>query len=174
VTMDDNSWEVPVATGGGFDPGAIVRPVLPAAPTDADPCCIVPLIALAWARSGDKGNLFNVGVIARRSEYLPYIAASLTPETVRDWFSHLFDPGRPARVDRHVLPGCHGLNFVVHDSLDGGVSSAKRFDPLGKSMAQNLLEFPIAVSPLIAGQCAASQEQREAVYEEWRSLARLI
>jgi hypothetical protein len=165
VTMDGKSWEVPVETGGGFDPGSIAKPAFPAPPADADTGCTVPLIALAWARSGDKGNLFNVGVIARRPEYAPYIAASLTPEAVRDWFAHLFDPSRPARVDRYVMPGSHGLNFVVHDSLDGGVSSAKRFDPLGKSMAQNLLEIPIAVSRVVAQACAAEQERREAEYE---------
>ena len=174
VTMEDRSWEVPVETAGGYDPSKIRKHLASPAPDDTDPSCTVPLIALAWARSGDKGNLFNVGVIARRPEYAPYIAASLTCDSVRDWFEHLFDPGRPARVDRYILTGCHGLNFVVHDSLDGGVSSAKRFDPLGKSMAQNLLEFPIAVSPLIARQCAAAQEQREAGYEEWRALERLI
>ena len=164
VTLDGESWMVPVETGGGFDPAAIRAHPIPPAPADIDPDCTVPLIALAWARSGDKGDLFNIGVLARRPEYAPYIAASLTPEAVRAWFAHLLDPNRPARIDRYALPGTHALNFVVHNSLDGGVSSARRFDPLGKSMAQNLLEIPIAVSPLIAETCAAEQERREADY----------
>lgn len=174
VTMDDRSWDVPVETGGGYDPAKVRKHVAPPPPDDTDPGCTVPLIALAWARSGDKGNLFNVGVIARRPEYASYIAASLTIESVRDWFAHLFDLDQPARVDRYVMPGSCGLNFVVHNSLDGGVSSAKRFDPLGKSMAQNLLEIPIAVSRSIAERCAAEQERREADYETYRSLERLI
>jgi hypothetical protein len=165
VTMDGRTWEAPVETRGGFDPKAIARPDEPPAPSDADPQCTVPLIALAWARSGDKGNLFNVGAFPRRPEYAPYIAASLTPERVRDWFAHMFDDKLPARVDRYFLPGTNGFNFVVHNSLDGGASSARRFDPLGKSMGQNLLEIPISVSRRIAEIASAEQAGREAEYE---------
>jgi hypothetical protein len=165
VTMDGRSWAVPVETGGGFDPKMIRRPAELPVPDDIDPSVTVPLIALAWARSGDKGDLFNAGVFARRPEYAPYIAAALTPEAVRDWFAHFLDETRPARVDRYRLPASNGLNFVVHNSLDGGASSARRIDPLGKAMAQILLEIPIAVSPVIARSASSDYARREAEVE---------
>jgi hypothetical protein len=52
----------------------------------------VPLIALAWARSGDKGDHSNIGVIARKPEYLPYIKAALTEQNVTRFMSHVLDP----------------------------------------------------------------------------------
>jgi hypothetical protein len=167
VTMDGKSWEVPVETAGGFDPGAIRRPAELPVPDDIDPATTVPLIALAWARSGDKGDLFKVGVFARRPEYAPYIAAALTSEAVRDWFAHFLDDSVPARVDRYRLPGSDGLNFVVHNSLDGGASSARRIDPLGKAMAQILIEIPIAVSPAIAQAASSDLARREAEVEAY-------
>jgi len=132
-----------------FDPAALVRPPEPARPTDADPALTVPLIAIAWARSGDKGNLFNVAAIAREPRYYPYIAAALTAEAVGAWYAHLVaDPAHP-RVGRFLLPGVGALNFVVQDSLNGGGSVNPRVDPIAKSMGQVLLEFPVPVSRAI-------------------------
>ncbi len=164
--IDGDSWEVPVETGGGFDPAMIRRPAEPPAPDDIDPSATVPLVELAWARSGDKGDLFNVGVFARRPEYAPYIAAALSTEAVRDWFVHFIDDSTPARVDRYLLPGSHGLNFVVHNSLDGGGSAGRRLDRLAKGMGQILLEFPIPVSAAIAEAASADQARREIHYAE--------
>ena len=104
------------------------------------------MIALAWARSGDKGDLFNVGVIARRAEYLPYIRAALTPEAVKDWYAHF----NASKVLRYDLPGFSALNFVVDESLAGGINNSPRLDAAAKGMAQQLLEFPVPVSPAIA------------------------
>ncbi len=129
-----------------FRQAMIVRPEPPALPSDADPAKTVPLIALAWARSGDKGDLFNVGVIARRKEYLPYIRAALTPEAVRDWYAN-FDATTVLRYD---LPGFNALNFVVDESLAGGINNSPRLDAAAKGMAQQLLEFPIPVSASLA------------------------
>lgn len=129
-----------------FAPADLVRPEEPAVPANIDPGATVPLIRLAWARSGDKGNLFNVGVFARVPEHFPYIAAALSAEAVAEWFAHLLDdPTRP-NVERYLLPGSSGLNFVVNDSLGGGGSLCARIDPLAKSMAQILLEFPVPVA----------------------------
>jgi len=166
ASIDGKSWEVPVETAGGFEPGMINRPAALPVPNDIDPAATVPLIALAWARSGDKGDLFNVGVFARRPEYAPYIAAALTEEAVRDWFIHFIDDGAPARVDRYRLPGSDGLNFVVHNSLDGGGSAGRRLDRLAKGMGQILLEYPIPVSPAIAEAASADQARRELQYAE--------
>ena len=124
----------------------VLRPPAPSEPTDASGSYTAPLIALAWARSGDKGDLFNVGVIARKAEYLPYIRAALTPEAVRDWYAQF----NASRVLRYDLPGFNALNFVVDESLAGGINNSPRLDAAAKGMGQHLLEFPVPVSPAIA------------------------
>ncbi len=129
----------------GIDQEAIA-PALPDVPDDADPSQTVPLIRLAFARSGDKGNLFNVAVIARKPEYLPYIAAALTPEVIGKHYGELLSDGRILPVDRFSVPGLSAVNFVVGDSMDGGVLASTGLDPVAKGMAQLLLDFPVAVS----------------------------
>ena len=129
----------------GIDQDAPAPP-LPALPDDADPNLTLPLIRLAWARSGDKGNLFNVAVIARKPEYLPYIAAALTPEAIGQHYGRLLSDGRTLPVDRFIVPGLSALNFVVGDSMDGGILASTSLDPVAKGMAQLLLDFPIPVS----------------------------
>ena len=104
----------------------------------------------AWVRNGDKGDIANVAVIARRPEYLPYIAAALTPDAVRDWYVHHLAEGRNGRVDRFSVPGISAFNFLLHGALDGGCTTSLRFDPLGKSVAQEVLDFPIPVSATLA------------------------
>ena len=126
----------------------------PAAPGDIDPEATVPLLRLAWARSGDKGNLFNVGVFARQPRFYPYIAAALTAEVVADWFAHLVDDPAHARADRYLLPGSLGLNFVVHESLGGGATLSPRVDPLAKAMGQILLDYPVPVSRVLFDELA--------------------
>ena len=101
----------------------------------------VPLVALAWARSGDKGDDENIGVIARRPECLPVLRAQLTPQRVKDWFAHLL----LGEVERFDVPGLHALNFVLQRALGGGGVASLRSDPLGKSFAQMLLDLPVRV-----------------------------
>jgi hypothetical protein len=101
----------------------------------------VPLIRLAWGRSGDKGNFANIGIIARRPEYLPYIRAALTPHAVATVFAHYL----AGPVERFDLPGAHAMNFLLHDVLGGGGTASLRNDPQGKAYAQILLEYPIPV-----------------------------
>ena len=131
-------------------------PRVPAAPRDppkpqgrAD--ASVPLVKLAVARSGDKGNHSNIGVIARALEYLPWIAEALTPEVIVDWMSHVLDPVH-GRVQRWYLPGSHSLNFLLENALGGGGIASLRIDPQGKAFAQQLLEIPIAVPQHLADQ----------------------
>lgn len=129
----------------GFDPGVIQRPPVPAPAGDLGEMAIVPLIRLAWARSGEKGRLFNVAAIARDPAWLPYIRASLTVEAVTDWYRHLFgDPSAP-RVEIFDAPGVHALNIVAHDAQGGGINLSPRFDAAAKSMGQHLLEMPVRV-----------------------------
>ena len=128
-------------------PTAPIDPPQPQGLADAS----VPLVKLAVARSGDKGNHSNIGVIARAPEYLPWIAEALTPEVIVDWMSHVLDPLH-GRVERWYLPGSHSLNFLLENALGGGGIASLRIDPQGKAFAQQLLEIPIAVPQHLADQ----------------------
>ncbi len=110
----------------------------------------VDLVDLAWARSGDKGHLFNVAVIAREPEYLPYLRSALTIEAVSDWYAHLGPEGQLPRVEQFEAPGLNALNFVINDALMGGINASTRLDPAAKGMAQMLLRFPIKVPAALA------------------------
>jgi hypothetical protein len=101
----------------------------------------VPLIQLAWARSGDKGNTSNIGVIARRPEWLPLLRNEVTTTRVADYLSHLVE----GPVTRYELSGIHAFNFVCEQALGGGGMASMRNDPLGKGMAQILLSMPVRV-----------------------------
>lgn len=101
----------------------------------------VPLIRLAYGRSGDKGDISNIGLIARRPEYVPVLRAEITTDRVADWLSHLVK----GPVTRYDLPGFDAMNFVCESALDGGGMASLRNDPLGKGMAQILLAMPVRV-----------------------------
>ncbi|MDP3847312.1 MAG: acyclic terpene utilization AtuA family protein [Pseudomonas sp.] len=115
----------------------------------ADAC--VPLIKLAVARSGDKGNHSNIGVMARKPEYLAWIAAALSEAAVAEWMQHVLD-GQTSKVSRWYLPASHSLNFLLENALGGGGVASLRIDPQGKAFAQQLLEFPVPVPKAIAEQ----------------------
>lgn len=103
-------------------------------------CKEVPLIQLAWGRSGDKGNTSNIGIIARRPEWMPLLRREVTAKRVADYLAHLVD----GPVTRYELAGIHAFNFVCEQALGGGMASLRN-DPLGKGMAQILLSMPIRV-----------------------------
>ncbi|SDA42074.1 Protein of unknown function [Pseudomonas sp. NFACC15-1] len=136
-----------------------VAPVPPKPQGRAD--ASVPLIKLAVARSGDKGNHSNIGVIAREPEYLPWIAEALTPEVMVDWMNHVLDP-LLGRVERWYLPGTHSLNFLLENALAGGGVASLRIDPQGKAFAQQLLEIQIPVPQHIADQVNSSPHHPDA------------
>ena len=137
-----------------FSPAQIASAVaapLPSGQADAS----VPLIKLAVARSGDKGNHSNIGVMARTPEYLPWIAAALSEGAVADWLQHVLDP-QSGKVSRWYLPGSHSLNFLLENALGGGGVASLRIDPQGKAFAQQLLEFPVPVPRALAEQLTAT------------------
>jgi hypothetical protein len=109
-----------------------------------------PLIDLAWARSGDKGDAFNVGVIARRPEYLPWIRVALTPEAVQAWFAHEFEGATAPQVLRYDLPGMNAINLHCIQALGGGQFASLRLDALAKGKAQQLLDMPVMVPVALA------------------------
>lgn len=131
-----------VAVPCGQSPVPAPLPRTEAADVPAPPDLVeVPLVRVAWARSGDKGNWSNIGVIARRAEWLPWLRQQLGADRVKAWLAHLVD----GQVTRYDLPGIHAMNFVCTDALDGGGMASLRNDPLGKGMAQILLCMPVAV-----------------------------
>jgi hypothetical protein len=115
----------------------------------------VPLVALAWARSGDKGNHSNIGVIARKAEYLPYLRSALSTEAVADFMQHVFDDDTH-KIQRWELPGFHAFNFLLENALGGGGIASLRIDSQGKAYAQQLLDFPVKVPASMARDAMAT------------------
>jgi hypothetical protein len=167
IHMGDSSWQVavqdaPIHSDGpakvGSDPNSALSgherhhksTDLGSDPSLAEPgttvpesdTTTVPLIHLAYARSGDKGNTSNIGIIARRPEYLPLLRAQLTPERVKAYLAHLVK----GQVTRYEVPGIHAFNFVCTQALDGGGMASLRNDPLGKGMGQILLTIPVTTT----------------------------
>jgi hypothetical protein len=92
---------------------------------------------LAHARSGDKGNHANVGVIAYTQAGFDYLRKMLTETRVAEYFL----PLKPRAVERFELPGILALNFVLYDILAGGASRSLRIDSQGKTLGPAILEM---------------------------------
>jgi hypothetical protein len=101
----------------------------------------VSLIRLAWARSGDKGDTSNVGIIARSAAVLPYLLREVTEDSVSKYLAHFVRGG----VTRYFVPGIHAINLVMTRALGGGGMASMRYDPLGKAVGQILLAMPVRV-----------------------------
>lgn len=101
----------------------------------------VQLIHLAHARSGDKGDAGNVGVIARKPEFYPVIAEALTIDRVREHFSGICE----GEVERFELPNLWALNFLLHNTLGGGGTVSLKFDAQGKTLSSAMLRMEIEV-----------------------------
>jgi hypothetical protein len=149
VELAGEKTEVAVVTDGGFDPGSLAAE--PESRMEVSTDTTVPLIKLAWARSGDKGDHSNIGVIARDPEFLPFIEAALTEQAVAQWMSHTLNP-ESGKVTRWAMPGLHAFNFLLEHSLGGGGVASLRIDPQGKAFAQQLLEFPVPVPSALVPQ----------------------
>ena len=151
IDTGENQQDFEVESGASFDVNQIDRSATPDTPSTAEPFVHVPLVKLAWGRSGDKGNKANIGVLPRDAAYAPWLWAALDPETVRRRFAHfLAQPEAPDSVERFYLPGTGAINFLLHDVLGGGGVASMRNDPQGKSYAQILLATPIPVPQSLA------------------------
>ncbi|MEM9705927.1 MAG: acyclic terpene utilization AtuA family protein [Pseudomonadota bacterium] len=138
-------------TSGGHKSGEPERPAPPEEPALGDNTVTVPLIKLAWARSGDKGDKANIGVIARHADYVPYIWKALSENLVAERFSHFIrDKDARAKVERFYMPGANAINFLISDVLGGGGVASLRNDPQGKGYGQILLATPIEVPNALA------------------------
>ena len=101
----------------------------------------IPLVAIAHARSGDKGGDANIGVRARHPDFVSLLRDQLTEQRVAEWLAHRID----GAVRRYEVPGIQAFNFVLRDALGGGGISSLRFDPQGKAYAQQLLDLPVSL-----------------------------
>jgi len=101
----------------------------------------VRLLDLAHARSGDKGDTANVGIIARRPAYYPLLVRELTAERVARHFAGMLTGG----VERFELPNLQALNFLLHGALGGGGTVSLKTDAQGKTLSTALLRMEIEV-----------------------------
>ena len=101
----------------------------------------IPLLKLAHARSGDKGDTANVGLIALRDEYYPILVREVTADRVKEHFKGICK----GEVDRFELPNLGALNFLLHESLDGGGTLSLMTDAQGKTFSTALLRMQIEI-----------------------------
>ena len=94
---------------------------------------------IAHSRTGDKGNIANISLIAYDMEHYPMLQEQVTAERVKAWFRELVQ----GEVVRYELPGIGALNFVLIDALGGGVTRSLALDRHGKSLSSVLLEMEI-------------------------------
>ena len=125
----------------------------------------VPLLQLAHARSGDKGDTANVGVIAYEPDVFPVLREALTAERVKAHFGSLVR----GDVERYELPNLFALNFVLHGALDGGGTVSLRTDAQGKVLSAALLRMEIDVPGEIATRAAGRGRVPEGWSPRWEA-----
>jgi len=101
----------------------------------------VPLATIAHTRSGDKGDISNIGVIANDQRHYPILVRELTAERVKMFFGGFVK----GKVERFELPNLGALNFLLHEALGGGGTVSLRVDPQGKTLGAALLKLEIEV-----------------------------
>jgi len=106
----------------------------------------VPLYRLAHSRTGDKGDISNLSVIAWRPDCYEILVDAVTESRVAEWFS----ARQPSRVTRYLVPSLHAMNLVLEGVLDGGVNDALNLDTHGKGLSFWLLDMPVRVPETLA------------------------
>jgi len=101
----------------------------------------VQLIKIAHARSGDKGDTANIGLIALKPEYYPILVDQVTTERVKEHFTGICK----GKVERFELPNLGALNFLLHEALGGGGTITLKHDAQGKTLSTALLRMVIDV-----------------------------
>jgi hypothetical protein len=114
----------------------------------------VKLVKLAHARSGDKGDTANIGLIALRDEIYPILVREVTAERVKQHFRGICK----GEVERFELPNLGALNFLLHESLGGGGTLSLMTDAQGKTFSTALLRMEIEVSQMEAQSLSIDQE----------------
>ena len=101
----------------------------------------IPLSEIAHARSGDKGDMANIGVIAYQPQHYTVLVREVTAERVKSYFGNFVK----GEVERFELPNLGALNFLLYESLGGGGTLSLRIDAQGKTMSAALLRMEIEV-----------------------------
>ena len=101
----------------------------------------IQLLKIAHARSGDKGDTANIGLIALKPEHYPILVREVTAERVKRHFAGICK----GEVERYELPNLNALNFLLHHSLGGGGTVSLKTDPQGKTLSSALLRMEIEV-----------------------------
>jgi hypothetical protein len=99
------------------------------------------LSEIAHARSGDKGDTANIGLIALKPEFYPVLVREVTAERVKSHFAGICK----GEVERFELPNLNALNFLLHESLGGGGTVSLKSDPQGKTLSSALLRMEIDI-----------------------------
>ena len=141
ITIDDGnvSKDFEVNDPDDFDLTSIQKHEPPKIDDQDEQFIDVPLIQVAYGRSGDKGNKANIGIISRDEKFYPIICKYLTEEIVKKCFSKFLN----GSVKKYYLPGSCSVNFMLDDVLGGGGPASLRNDPQGKAYAQILLDQKI-------------------------------
>jgi hypothetical protein len=103
------------------------------------------LLDIAHARSGDKGDTGNVGVIARKKEYYPLLAKYLTADRVKKHFQGI----ALGKVERFEMPNLWAINFLLHESLGGGGTKSLKNDAQGKTLSSAMLRMELEIDERI-------------------------
>jgi len=133
-------WPTPLVHPAA--PAKLDVPAWPKPAAERDEIVTVPLSELAHARSGDKGDMANIGVIARAPEIYPWLVDVLTAEVVKKYFAGICR----GDVERHEVPNLWALNFLLGESLGGGGTVSLRLDAQGKTLSHALLAMPVRAS----------------------------
>ena len=136
-----SSKKFEVKDSENFDINSIKRHEAPKIEDQDQQFIDVPLIKIAYGRSGDKGNKANIGIIARNEKFYPVICKYLTEDIVKRCFSKFLE----GEVEKFYLPGSFSINFMLDNVLGGGGPASLRNDPQGKAYAQILLDEIIPV-----------------------------
>jgi len=136
---DEPSFPVAVPTHGGFEKAPPAE--APTAPIVEGETVDVPLMDVAHARSGDKGDSSNIAIFCRRPEYVEHLRSVLTPARILEHFAGTVD----GPVVRFEAPGLHAFNFLIDKALGGGGMASHRLDAQGKAYGQRALEMIVPV-----------------------------
>lgn len=139
---DDIITEAAYGAGGQSEPKACPDMMVDELPS-TDSWIEVPLEKLAYARSGDKGNKANIGLMAREPRFLTILERQVTAEVVAGYFAHAMT----GTVTRFALPGFGAYNFLLTEALGGGATASVRIDTQGKAYGQMLLSLSVKVPP---------------------------
>ena len=101
----------------------------------------IQLVKIAHARSGDKGDTANIGLIALKPEYYDILKEEVTPERVKEHFKGICE----GKVERFELPNIGALNYLLHNSLGGGGTMTLKHDAQGKTLSTALLRMEIDI-----------------------------